>query len=55
MFKGSRRDREADAKSARCCARSSTPRATNCTNAIIFCNRKTDVDIVAKSLAEARL
>ncbi|MCL4120433.1 UNVERIFIED_CONTAM: hypothetical protein GTU68_001662 [Idotea baltica] len=39
MFKGSRKDRE-----------SSEKQGEKCTNAIIFCNRKTDVDIVAKSL-----
>ena len=49
MFKASRRDRGAKEKRA-------TLRAVianegeKCTNAIIFCNRKTDVDIVSKSL-----
>jgi len=49
MFKGSRRERAATEKRE-------TLRAVieaegdKCTNAIIFCNRKTDVDIVAKSL-----
>jgi ATP-dependent RNA helicase RhlE len=49
MFKGSRRDRAASEKRK-------TLRALidgegdKCTNAIIFCNRKTDVDICAKSL-----
>ena len=37
-------------RSARCCAGSSAPRATALTNGIIFCNRKVDVDILAKSL-----
>ena len=49
MFKASRRDRSAKEKRT-------TLRAViqaegeKCTNAIIFCNRKSDVDIVAKSL-----
>ncbi|WP_282021904.1 DEAD/DEAH box helicase [Ruegeria faecimaris] len=49
MFKGGRRDREASAK--RQVLRSLIDsEGEKCTNAIIFCNRKTDVDICAKSL-----
>ncbi|MEL7163835.1 MAG: DEAD/DEAH box helicase [Pseudomonadota bacterium] len=49
MFKGSRRDREASEK--RSVLRSLIDgEGEALTNAIIFCNRKTDVDIVAKSL-----
>jgi len=49
MFKGSRRDREASEK--RKLLRTLIDiEGDKCTNAIIFCNRKTDVDIVAKSL-----
>ena len=49
MFKGSRRDR-AD-KEKRALLRSLIDaEGEACTNAIIFCNRKSDVDIVAKSL-----
>jgi ATP-dependent RNA helicase RhlE len=49
MFKGSRRDREATEK--RNLLRTIIEdEGAKCTNAIIFCNRKTDVDIVAKSL-----
>ncbi|MEL6243067.1 MAG: DEAD/DEAH box helicase [Pseudomonadota bacterium] len=51
MFKGSRRDREA--KEKRDLLRQLIDsEGEKCTNAIIFCNRKTDVDIVAKSLAK---
>jgi superfamily II DNA/RNA helicase len=49
-FTPSRRDRGPRKKSARCCAPRSTAEGEACTNAIIFCNRKVDVDIVAKSL-----
>ncbi|MFA3917668.1 DEAD/DEAH box helicase [Ruegeria hyattellae] len=49
MFKGSRRDREASEKRKLLRAIIDTE-GDKCTNAIIFCNRKTDVDIVAKSL-----
>ncbi|NDW44376.1 DEAD/DEAH box helicase [Ruegeria sp. PrR005] len=49
QFKGSRRDREASEKRAVLRALIDAEGET-CTNAIIFCNRKTDVDIVAKSL-----
>ena len=49
MFKGSRRDRAASEK--RKVLRSLIDmEGEKCTNAIIFCNRKTDVDICAKSL-----
>ncbi|MCK8465445.1 DEAD/DEAH box helicase [Aliiroseovarius sp. S1339] len=49
MFKASRRDRAATEK--RKILRALIDREGDaCTNAIIFCNRKTDVDTVAKSL-----
>ena len=49
MFRASRRDRSASEK--RDILRKLIEReAAACTNAIVFCNRKTDVDIVAKSL-----
>ena len=49
LFKGSRRDRAA--KEKRNLLRALIDKeGERCTNAIIFCNRKTDVDIVAKSL-----
>ena len=49
MFKGSRRDRAASEK--RKVLRGILDiEGEKCTNAIIFCNRKVDVDIVAKSL-----
>merc|ERR1711969_398008 len=49
FFKGSRRDREATEK--RDVLRQIIDReGEKCTNAIVFCNRKVDVDIVAKSL-----
>jgi ATP-dependent RNA helicase RhlE len=49
MFKGSRKDRESSEK--RKLLRSLIDaEGEKCTNAIVFCNRKTDVDIVAKSL-----
>lgn len=49
MFKASRRDRAASEK--RKLLRALIDREGDaCTNAIIFCNRKTDVDITAKSL-----
>lgn len=49
MFRGSRRDRAASEK--RALLRSLIDaEGDKCTNAIVFCNRKTDVDIVAKSL-----
>ena len=49
MFKGSRRDREASEK-RKVLRLLIDGEGEKCTNAIIFCNRKTDVDIVAKSL-----
>ena len=49
MFKGSRRDREATEK-RKVLRLLIDAEGEKCTNAIIFCNRKTDVDIVAKSL-----
>ncbi|MEM6636476.1 MAG: DEAD/DEAH box helicase [Pseudomonadota bacterium] len=49
MFKGSRRDRQAKEKRALLRALIDGE-GDACTNAIVFCNRKTDVDIVAKSL-----
>ncbi|WP_171052589.1 DEAD/DEAH box helicase [Ruegeria sediminis] len=49
MFKGSRRDREASEKRGVLRALIDAE-GDKCTNAIIFCNRKTDVDICAKSL-----
>ena len=49
MFRASRRDRSPTEK--RRVLRSLIDReGDKCTNAIIFCNRKTDVDIVAKSM-----
>ncbi|MFU8880949.1 MAG: DEAD/DEAH box helicase [Rhodobacterales bacterium] len=49
MFKGSRKDREASEKRQLLRALIDSE-GEKCRNAIIFCNRKTDVDIVAKSL-----
>ena len=49
MFKASRRDREGTEKRKALRALIDAE-GERCTNAIIFCNRKTDVDIVAKSL-----
>ena len=49
MLKGGRRDRVASEKRKLLRALIDAEGDT-CTNAIIFCNRKTDVDIVAKSL-----
>ncbi|UWQ05666.1 DEAD/DEAH box helicase [Aliiroseovarius crassostreae] len=49
MFKATRKDRAASQK--RTLLRALIDReGESCTNAIIFCNRKTDVDITAKSL-----
>ncbi|WP_425046180.1 DEAD/DEAH box helicase [Primorskyibacter sp. S87] len=48
-FKGSRRDREASEKRKLLRALIDAE-GDKCTNAIIFCNRKSDVDICAKSL-----
>ena len=49
MFKGSRKDREASEK-RKVLRLMIDGEGEKCTNAIIFCNRKTDVDTVAKSL-----
>ena len=49
MFKASRKDREASEKRKLLRALIDAE-GDKCTNAIIFCNRKTDVDICAKSL-----
>lgn len=49
MFKGSRRDREASEK-RKVLRAVIDAEGDACTNAIVFCNRKVDVDIVAKSL-----
>ncbi|MEM6373605.1 MAG: DEAD/DEAH box helicase [Pseudomonadota bacterium] len=49
MFKGSRRDREGSEK-RKVLRMLIDSEGDKCSNAIIFCNRKTDVDIVAKSL-----
>jgi ATP-dependent RNA helicase RhlE len=49
LFKGSRKDREASEKRAVLRALIDGE-GDKLTNAIVFCNRKTDVDIVAKSL-----
>lgn len=49
MFKASRRDREGSEKRKLLRALIDAE-GDKCTNAIIFCNRKTDVDITAKSL-----
>ena len=49
MFKASRRDREGTEKRA-LLRKLIENEGEKCSNAIIFCNRKTDVDIVTKSL-----
>ncbi|MGC3936633.1 DEAD/DEAH box helicase [Roseobacter sp. EG26] len=49
MFKGSRKDREPSEK-RKVLRRMIDAEGDTCTNAIVFCNRKVDVDIVAKSL-----
>ena len=49
LFKASRRDREASEKRKLLRALMDAE-GDKCTNAIVFCNRKSDVDIVAKSL-----
>ncbi|MBT8155827.1 DEAD/DEAH box helicase [Epibacterium ulvae] len=49
MFKASRRDREGSEK-RKVLRALLDQEGDGCTNAIVFCNRKTDVDIVAKSL-----
>ena len=51
MFKGSRKDREASEK-RKALRMLIDAEGETCSNAIIFCNRKTDVDIVAKSLTK---
>ena len=51
MFKASRRDREGSEK-RKVLRELIKLEGETCTNAIIFCNRKTDVDIVAKSLSK---
>ncbi|MBF9032262.1 DEAD/DEAH box helicase [Rhodobacterales bacterium HKCCE3408] len=51
MFRASRRDRETEAKEKRDLLRALIEREGEaCRNAIIFCNRKVDVDILAKSM-----
>ncbi|WP_108259225.1 DEAD/DEAH box helicase [Mangrovicoccus ximenensis] len=50
-YKPSRKDRQATEKRALLRALIDSE-GEACTNAIVFCNRKTDVDIVAKSLAK---
>ncbi len=50
-FRPSRRDRETTASEKREMLRAAiTADGAACTNAIIFCNRKVDVDVVAKSM-----
>lgn len=49
MFKASRKDREGTEKRALLRGIIESE-AEKCTNAIIFCNRKTEVDVVAKSM-----
>jgi superfamily II DNA/RNA helicase len=49
MFKGSRKDR-ADSEKRKLLRALIDGEGAACSNAIIFCNRKTDVDAVAKSL-----
>ena len=49
MFKGSRKDREPSEK-RKILRALIDAEGEKCTNAIIFCNRKMDVDVVAKSL-----
>jgi ATP-dependent RNA helicase RhlE len=49
MFKASRRDREGSEK-RKVLRALIDAEGEKCTNAIVFCNRKTDVDITAKSL-----
>ncbi|MGB1235024.1 MAG: DEAD/DEAH box helicase [Planktomarina sp.] len=51
MFKASRKDREGSEKRKLLRAMIDAE-GDKCTNAIIFCNRKTDVDITAKSLSK---
>ncbi|MBU2982093.1 DEAD/DEAH box helicase [Lentibacter algarum] len=49
MFKGSRKDREASEK-RQLLRKLIEDEGDKCKNAIIFCNRKIDVDVVAKSM-----
>ena len=49
MFKGSRKDREPSEK-RKVLRALIDAEGEKCSNAIIFCNRKMDVDVVAKSL-----
>ena len=51
MYRASRKDRQAHEKRALLRALIDKE-GEACTNAIVFCNRKTDVDVVAKSLAK---
>jgi len=51
MFRPSRKDKQA-AEKREVLRAMIDGEGAKCTNAIIFCNRKTDVDIVAKSLAK---
>lgn len=51
MFKASRKDQEASEK-RQLLRKLIDSEGEKCRNAIIFCNRKTDVDIVAKSLVK---
>lgn len=51
MFKASRKDREGSEK-RKLLRMIIESEGEGCTNAIIFCNRKMDVDIVAKSMAK---
>ncbi len=51
MFKASRKDREATEK-RKVLRMMIDAEGDKCTNAIIFCNRKTDVDTVSKSLKQ---
>ncbi len=51
MFKPSRRDR-ADSEKRKVLRALIDAEGEKCTNAIVFCNRKIDVDIVAKSLTK---
>ncbi|MBJ3763544.1 DEAD/DEAH box helicase [Maribius pontilimi] len=51
LFKGSRKDRQASEK-RKLLRTLIDAEGDKCSNAIIFCNRKTDVDTVAKSLSK---
>ena len=54
MFKPSRKDREGSEK-RRLLRELIAAEGDSCTNAIIFCNRKSDVDIVARSMKKYKL